>query len=400
MSVLYLSYDGMLEPLGQSQVLCYLERLAVGRRVHLISFEKAQDWADADRRERIAERIRAAGIHWHPRRYHKRFSALATAWDILMGTSTALWLTLRYRLRLLHARSDVAALMAWIVKRLTGAKFVFDMRGFWADERVDGGLWPRDGRLYRVAKWFERRLMLSADHVISLTQAAVRVMEGFVWLERRMPPITVIPTCADLERFRHMQVQSIENTRQPRYVLGHVGSAGTWQLFDEVAACFSALLAIDPEAMLLIVNRSEHAYIRERLAAAGVLAEQYELLAVEHDEVPTQMARMMAGVFFNTPTFSRQASAPTKLGEFLGCGIPCLSNSGYGDVSDILEGEGVGVAVAAFDVETMRAGLQRLIALSRKSEIASRCVGAAHKHFSLEMGVARYEAIYRELVAD
>ena len=44
--VLYISYDGMLEPLGQSQVLAYLERLAPGRRIHLISFEKPGDWAN------------------------------------------------------------------------------------------------------------------------------------------------------------------------------------------------------------------------------------------------------------------------------------------------------------------------------------------------------------------
>ena len=44
MSVLYISYDGMLEPLGQSQVLSYLKRLASDRSIHLISFEKAADW--------------------------------------------------------------------------------------------------------------------------------------------------------------------------------------------------------------------------------------------------------------------------------------------------------------------------------------------------------------------
>src|SRR3954453_19797515 len=38
--ILYISYDGMLEPLGQSQVVAYLEMLAPGRRIHLISFEK------------------------------------------------------------------------------------------------------------------------------------------------------------------------------------------------------------------------------------------------------------------------------------------------------------------------------------------------------------------------
>jgi hypothetical protein len=34
--VLYISYDGMLEPLGQSQVLAYLKRIAHGRRIHLL----------------------------------------------------------------------------------------------------------------------------------------------------------------------------------------------------------------------------------------------------------------------------------------------------------------------------------------------------------------------------
>ena len=49
--ILYISYDGMLEPLGQSQVLAYLKRLANGRRIHLISFEKADDWVN------VAERV-------------------------------------------------------------------------------------------------------------------------------------------------------------------------------------------------------------------------------------------------------------------------------------------------------------------------------------------------------
>ena len=45
-SVLYISYDGMLEPLGQSQILAYHKRLAADRPIYLISFEKADDWAN------------------------------------------------------------------------------------------------------------------------------------------------------------------------------------------------------------------------------------------------------------------------------------------------------------------------------------------------------------------
>ena len=85
MSVLYITYDGMLEPLGQSQVLAYLKRLAADRPIHLISFKEVDDWINVAERERLARDISASGIVWHPLRYHKQPTAVATAWDIASG---------------------------------------------------------------------------------------------------------------------------------------------------------------------------------------------------------------------------------------------------------------------------------------------------------------------------
>ena len=390
--VLYVSYDGMLEPLGQSQVLGYLKRLAAGRRIHLISFEKPEDWAHVAERERLAQLIQAAGITWHPLRYHKRPSALATAWDLAQGTAAGLWLVLRHRLRIVHARSYVASVMALALKRLTGATYVFDMRGFWADERVDGGLWPRQGRMFHGATWFERRFLLGADHVVSLTHAAVREMQRFDYLQGRMPPVTVIPTCADLARFI-----PIQGARQGGFVLGYVGSAGTWYEFDAVVACFAELRRQKPNARFLIINHNAHDYIRERLTAGGIPADAVELRAATHAEIPQQMARMHAGIFFYKPSFSRAACSPTKLGEFLGCGIPCLGNAGVGDMAEVLEGEGVGVALKSFDEAALANGLQALLQLAADPTTRARCVAAAQRHFSLDDGVIRYRAVYARL---
>lgn len=387
--VLYISYDGMLEPLGQSQVLAYQERLADPGKFHLLSFEKPD--SDAQSRIEVARRMKESGIIWHPRRYHKSPSALATTYDILLGGAAGLWLMLRYRIDIVHARSYVAAVMALILKKLTGVYFVFDMRGFWADERVDGGLWPRDGRLYCVSKWFERQFLLNADHVVSLTHAAVREMASFPYLVGRMPPVSVIPTCADLTRFRPQALV------REGFVLGYVGSAGTWYEFDATVSCFAELLQILPSARFLIINLNEHDYILERLKAGGVPLSSVELRTATHDQVASQMARMTAGVFFIKPLFSKQASAPTKLGEFLGCGIPCLSNRGVGDMAEILEGDEVGVAVNDFSANSISDGLLRLLALSETSDIVQRCVSAAYRHFSLEEGVKRYAEVYSSL---
>lgn len=391
--VLYIAYDGMLEPLGQSQVLAYLEKLAADRTIHLLSFEKPEDWCDAGAREAISTRIQAAGIRWHPRRYHKRPSALATAWDIGVGITCGLWLVLSHRIGIVHARSYVPAVMALVLQKLTRAKFVSDMRGFWADERVDGGLWPRGGRLYRIAKWFERRFLLNADHVVSLTHAAVREMQGFDYLQGRMPPVTVIPTCADLARFRPLP----KPDPSAPVTLGYVGSAGTWYLFDAAVAAFKALRAERPDARWLIVNKGGHAYIHERLAQGGVPMQAVELREASHAEVPALMARVDAGVFFIKPVFSKQASAPTKLGEFLGCGIPCLANTGVGDMADILRDGRVGVAVEAFDEDALRDGVRALLALQREDDIGARCRAIAEREFSLDEGVARYRGVYAQL---
>jgi len=59
---------------------------------------------------------------------------------------------LRHRLRIVHARSYVPSVMALAIKRLTGVKYLFDMRGFWADERADGQLWPSPEPLYTIAR--------------------------------------------------------------------------------------------------------------------------------------------------------------------------------------------------------------------------------------------------------
>lgn len=390
--VLYLSYTGLLEPLGQSQVLAYQERLAADGPVHIVSFERRADLADQAKVAAVRERIERAGIHWHPRVYHKRPSALATLWDITVGALLGMRLVRRHRLGIVHARSYVAAVMGLLVKQATGAKFLFDMRGFWADERVDGGLWPRDGRMYRVAKWFERKFLLQADHVVSLTHAGAVEIRRFDYLQGRVPPITVIPTCADLDRF-----QPAASPRDGAFTLGYVGSAGTWYLFDAAVAAFNALRHRVPEARFLIINRDAHPYIRERLQAGGVPDACVELRQATHAEVAEQIQRMHAGVFFIKPVFSKQASAPTKLAEFLGCGVPCLSNTGVGDMAQILSGDRVGIAVDAMDSSSIDAGVEALLHLVAEPDIARRCVASAEKHFSLVEGVARYRAVYRAL---
>src|SRR6266481_1842126 len=89
---LFISYNGMLDPLGQSQVLPYLRELSKrGVRFTLLSFERPPAFSGdgAARRESLRRSLAAEGIDWHWLRYHQTPSLPATIFDVANGTRLA-----------------------------------------------------------------------------------------------------------------------------------------------------------------------------------------------------------------------------------------------------------------------------------------------------------------------
>ena len=394
MNILYITYDGLLEPLGQSQVLAYQEQLAKDFDITLLSFEKPADLNNRQLLKSMQDRISKTSIKWIARRYHKAPSIFATSYDLLAGIVHCSYLIWRYKIKIVHARSYPPAFIALILKKLFGIKFLFDMRGFWADERVDGNIWKQDSQTYRIAKSLEKSFITNSDHIISLTNAAVNEMEKFPYLASASLPISVISTCVDLEKFTPKN----ENIGSEHFTLGYLGTVGTWYLFDETIQAFKTLLEIRPSAKILIINKGEHKFIQESLENQAIPLDSVEILSANHDEIPCLIKRMSATVFFLKPLFSKQASAPTKLGELLASGIPCLTNAGVGDMADIIENGGVGIALDEFSQRSIRHGIKGLIELTQQEDIIHKCRKTAELNFSLEDGINSYAKIYKSLI--
>ena len=296
---------------------------------------------------------------------------------------------------IIHVRSYIPAMIALPVKKITRAKLLFDIRGFWADERVDGGIWRTKGLIYRSVKWLEKYLFRAADHVVTLTEASVPKIKQFDYWKNSSPNITVIPTCVDLEMFKPPKQILSKST----FIFGYVGSFGTWYLMNETLALFSAILKIRPDAKMIIINYNEHGAIRESIARAGLPLEQIEITKSSYDEVAFHVRRMHAASALIRPCFSKIASAPTKLAEYLGCAVPCVGNYDVGDMESILEGKGTGVILRSFDDEALVRAAKQIISLSNSSEARSRCRDIALAKFSLKKGVKSYRTIYKELIS-
>ena len=107
--VLFISYNGMLDPLGQTQVLPYLRELAKkGVRFTLLSFERASAFepAGAAKCAELKRTLQTQGIDWHWLRYHQRPSLPATVYDVIAGALKAGSLVHRKKIEMVHARAQ------------------------------------------------------------------------------------------------------------------------------------------------------------------------------------------------------------------------------------------------------------------------------------------------------
>lgn len=401
--ILYLSYDGVLEPLGQSQVLPYLRGLgAAGVKISLVSFEKRARVREAGEMIPPLRRdLATRNIDWNILIYHKFPTVPATLYDICKGIIVGSRLIRRRNLNVVHARSYVAALMAWWLTRRTGAKFVFDMRGFWADERVEGGLWHRKSLLYRVAKRCEVRLLRAADAIITLTRSAKTEIERFPILGHRPPLITVIPTCVDLTRFkgrpksaRLLQALNIEG----RFVLMYSGALGTWYMLDEMVRFYRTLARLVPEAHFVILTAEDGERIRRSVEMQGLLPTEVSVRLVPYGEMPEWLSLADAAVLFRRPAYSLKGVFPTKLGEFLACGVPVVLNAGIGDSDEIVEGNRVGVIVSRLEPDEYDRTAKVLLDLLSDASLRTRCRAVAEE-IALSRGVSRYIETYAAISA-
>jgi len=400
-SILYISYTGLMEPLGQSQIFNYLRYLAKDYNIILVTYEKYNDLKDHIRLEKTKYITRKAKIDWRPLHYHKNLSLFATAYDLLIGFLFCGWIIIIKKVSIIHARSYVPSLLALVFKKIFGVNYIFDMRGFWVDERVAGTVWKSNSYFYKIGKWFEQQFLKNADIIISLSNAAIEEIKKFPYLKNRTLKYKVIPTCTDLSHFKpHYLDKNLFTALNlvDKFVVGYVGSVGGWQLFDEVLDCFKIVKNIKPNAFFIILNKGQHDFILRQLDKHGFCKNDFALFEVYHEEVPKYINLCQIGIFFNKPGFARKASAPTRLGEFLACGVPVITNDGIGDVESIIMDNQVGVIIRNFNEDEYKVAVQDMLNLLKTEKIKVRCREKAERIFSLEQGVRNYSSVYRRLL--
>jgi glycosyltransferase involved in cell wall biosynthesis len=401
--ILYISYDGMTDPLGQSQVLPYLTGLSkLGYEFTLLSFEKKERLAVSG--ELIRNICNENNIRWVPQIFSTRPPILSKIWDGWKMKRKVLQLHREHQFDFTHCRSYVAASAGLYLYRREKVPYLFDMRGFWVDERVDNGQWnlgnPLYKTAYRIYKKKEKKYFQQAKQIVSLTHKGKEELVANYGVAAEK--IAVIPCCADLSHFDYNRIssaasQAIRNelgVQDGDKILSYLGSLGGWYLTAEMLDFFKTLKEQERDAKFLFITQDKKEDILKMAAAKGITAEDILVRPATRQQVPAFITVSDWSIFFIKDAYSKKASSPTKQGEIMAMGVPIICND-IGDTGKIIEESGAGIVIRQLDAAAYQKGVVQTGMLRNLDK--SRIRSAAFNYYDLKNGVAVYSTVYSKM---
>ncbi len=399
----------MTDNLGQSQVLPYLCGLSLrGYNISLISAEKPEKFLQL--KQHIQNICTSNQISWHPVIYTKKPPILSTYFDIIKIKKLAQLIFQNKPYHIVHCRSYIPSIIGVAIKRKFKIPYLFDMRGFWVNEKIDGNIWNINNPIFKMVfnymKKKEIEFFLEADRIVSLTKNAIPTINSIVSQGDLSYKITVIPCCVDVSHFDRSKVKLADvnnwksqlNIQSNDYILSYLGSLSTWYLPEEMLRFFLRFKIKVPNAKFLIITSEDALPFIKMAVKIGVPTDSLIFTSSDRNNMPALLSLCNASLFFIKPAFSKIASSPTKLGELLSMGIPVICNAGIGDTDEMIKTSQSGVICKSFDEKEYDRCSEDIIRLEKTldKELTRR---KAIELFSLENGVNFYQTIYQELIA-
>jgi glycosyltransferase involved in cell wall biosynthesis len=325
------------------------------------------------------------------------FSALAGAWHVKNAIRSN-------NIDVVMPRSTLPALATLLAMRGSNCPMVFDADGLPLDERVDFAGQSPSSLVYRLLRDIEAQAVRRASAVLTRTAKAAEILLSRAGAGTGAAKFHIVTNGRDSDHFKPADAENREEVRKRLGIdtacplLVYAGSMGPQYCIHEMLSFFSYVRRRVVNAHFLILTGSP-----EMLQAALIAHPQERAsvttLSVPADRVAEYLAAADLGLALRKPTFSMQAVAPIKLGEYLLCGLPVVATAGVGDTSVVPDD--VGYLLQRMNDEELESAADWFVntVLSNRDEISSRARAVGLNEFSLEVCAATYERAFQSLGA-
>jgi glycosyltransferase involved in cell wall biosynthesis len=285
-------------------------------------------------------------------------------------------------------------LTAWLLARLKGVPFLFEVRDLWPQFAIAVGV-LKNPLLIRLSRWLERFLYRHADRMIVNSPGFVAHVT-----ERGARQVDLIPNGADPEMFDPADTGAAFQTRHGlagQFVVLYAGAHGISNDLGVVLESARLLAHSRPEVCIILLgDGKEKANLQQQAAERG-LTNVLFLPPVPKKEMAAALAGADACLAILKPIDEYKTTYPNKVFDYMASGRPVVLVID-GVIREVVEAAGCGVFVQPGDPKALAEAIGRLLENAKES----RAMGLAgrryvEQHFSRAVLADRLANIISEM---
>ena len=389
---LYFSYDGLLDPLGQSQIVPYVSAIsAAGHSLTIVSYEKVERTREQIKLMEI--KLQKIGVNWV--RLEFRSGKLWAIKRLISGVLLIRKLCRDLQPDFVHLRGFVPAVIFQLSR--STVPFLYDFRGFALGEWVDIGKINPSSLLYRVLNRLDEKAVMSASGLVVLEECAKHLLKDTYDVPD--VPLKVIRTCTDVKRYTKGKNVLKNTSRALRFVF--LGGARFPYRPDLALMLIEKLIEHGVDCNIDFVNKGDRYIIEKENDLTSISKEKVRILDCEHSEIPDILATYDCGIVMVETSHWRRVCSPTKTGEYLASGLPVISLEGIDAIDELSERTACVATVSCEElVGYFQEGrAQKIVSFIRSDSVTQKCQTLANDEFDLEMAGNLYVELYSEMEA-
>ena len=332
-NLLFITWDGPQTSYMEGLFMPIFQEIAKKENIqfHVIQFT----WADKSRIAAIKTSALAMGIQYTAFPILKKpMAALGSLFTLFTSSKKIAHYFQKHDIDIVIPRSTFPAFMISQIKNKT-FKTIFDADGLPLEERVDFAGLKKESRQYRWLIDIEKKMLLSADAVITRSQKAINIHLQTVG-DQYKNKFSVVFNGRDASLFtinssNRAKIRQDLNISEEEILMIYCGSLGPQYGLEEMVTLFRAFRQNQAAKFLILTGNTEFAQAQIKHQTENII-----IKSVNIDNIPGYLNAADIAFAFRQPTYSMQGVAPIKLGEYLLTGLPVIASKGIGDTEDIL----------------------------------------------------------------
>lgn len=412
--ILYLNYTSFLtQGILRSQVGVPLKKLGdEGFSFILFSCERLKDFFKRDEIKKIKNEFKSHNVNIIflpkllpkylqivPAYIRKGTFIIPFILDLIIFLTTAFFITLTNKPKIIHTRSYVPAAIGVLLKKVFNVKLIFDPRGIIPEELQFARGWNENDTRYKIWKKIEKWILKNSDVVFALS-------EPFKDHLKKIAPdeeILITPCSVDTDIFvfdseRREILRKEKNVSDKFVILYSIGCFVPYQVLEDAVRIYKYIKEIKRNSILWICTPDEEQitiYFKEK----NLFSDDIKIFKAEFSEMPDVNLAADLGLLVRHQSIVSKVASPVKFAEYLASGLPVACYPEIGDTEKIIKENNVGFILLPEDEEVTKRNIKEFIQRYEKDEqnIKKRCSEIAKNILSINSVLKIYRDIYIKL---